>query len=293
MKNSKSRKRLIIIVLLAVVSAVLFELGGITDRLVSLVFGGNEKYDYVRFLDIGQADCTLIHTSGMYLLIDAGHNNDDGFKVERKLRSFGVSELEAVIVSHGDSDHAGGLYRTMSTVDVKRIICSESFFDECGALAESIKNTAKENAVEIITAKAGDSFTLGNTEINFLWHKTSDNANDSSLVALANCGGVRIFFGGDISKKTEQDIINSSISVECDILKASHHGSNGSGCDEFLSAASPEYCIACCGKDNIYGFPAKGFCERITAHGIKLYTTAQNGDITVNIENKSIFCATK
>ncbi len=291
MKNNKSRR--IIFVSLALALLFLLDVCGVTDKAISLVFGRNENYDYVRFLDIGQADCTLIHTSGKYLLIDAGNNNDDGFKVERKLRSFGVSELEAIIVSHGDSDHAGGLYRTMQSVDVKRIICSDSFFDECGVLADSIKNIASENVTEIITAKAGDTFSLGNTKIYFIWHSATDNANDSSLVALADCGGVRIFFGGDISRKTEQEIINSGISVDCDILKASHHGSNGSSCDTFLSEASPEYCVACCGKDNIYGFPAKGFCERISAHGIKLYTTAQNGDITVNTEDKSIFCTRK
>ena len=65
----------------------------------------------VEFIDVGQADCSLLECDGQYLLIDGG-NRDDSQLVVSVLEQRGVKELAAVVCTHAHEDHVGGLPRS-------------------------------------------------------------------------------------------------------------------------------------------------------------------------------------
>ncbi|MGH7725231.1 MAG: ComEC/Rec2 family competence protein, partial [Candidatus Eiseniibacteriota bacterium] len=78
-------------------------------------------------LDIGQGDAILARLpDGRALLIDAGDarpGQDMGTRVVvPALRRLGVHALSAVIASHGDQDHAGGLPATLRDVPVECVL---------------------------------------------------------------------------------------------------------------------------------------------------------------------------
>ena len=53
----------------------------------------------VTFLDVGQADCTIIEVNGENMLIDAG-NNEDGNLIVKYLQEQNITEFKYVILSN-------------------------------------------------------------------------------------------------------------------------------------------------------------------------------------------------
>ena len=73
----------------------------------------------VRILDVGQGDSILLDPpAAAPVLIDAGPPEAD---VGERLREQGVRSLAALIVTHDQSDHAGGAYEVLDSVAVDRL----------------------------------------------------------------------------------------------------------------------------------------------------------------------------
>ncbi len=288
MNNRRPIKNIAFVLLITVLLLVIVILAdnlGYIHKLQSIFVV--EKQNYVRFLDVGQADCTLIQNGGKFFLIDAGNNLDDGFKVLQKLRYYGVDVLEGVIISHLHSDHVGSLPVILENFQVKNIYLS-AVCDREEPLYIDIISGVSPKETKVIYLKKDDKIFMGNAVFTVLWTPQSTNENNSSLVVGANCDGLTFFFGGDISNTIERKMLESGVLSGFNVIKASHHGSKNSGCDEFLDYVSPQYCVCFCAKDNDYSFPNEEFVNRIKQRGIVMYTTAENGDITFNTSKKSI-----
>ena len=78
----------------------------------------------VHFIDVGQGDSILIQSpNGKNMLIDGGKKSD-GDKVVAFLKSKGVSTLDAVVATHPDADHIGGLLAVLNNFKVNQFIDS-------------------------------------------------------------------------------------------------------------------------------------------------------------------------
>lgn len=282
---SKNPAFVILITVLLLVIIILADNLGYIRKLQS--FFVKEKQNCVHFLSVGQADCTLIENEGKFFLIDAGNNLDDGFVIECKLNYYGVDTLEGVIISHLHSDHIGGLSRVLENFSVKNIYFSDMCDreDQLYLDAVSALDLMKTNIVHL---KKDDKIIMGNAVLTVLWTGEGKSKNDDSLVVGATCDDLTFFFGGDISSTIERKMLKSGALSAFNVLKASHHGSKNSGCDEFLDAVSPQYCVCFCGAQNTFGLPNEEFVERINKRGITMYTTAENGDITFNTKEKTV-----
>ena len=62
----------------------------------------------VQFIDVGQADASLIECDGHYMLIDGG-NVADSNVIYSILKKNGISHLDIVVGTHAHEDHIGGL----------------------------------------------------------------------------------------------------------------------------------------------------------------------------------------
>ena len=67
----------------------------------------------VHFIDVGQADATLLEQNGEFALIDAG-TQDTQTDLLDYLHEAGVEELDYVIMTHPQSDHIGGMRAAVS-----------------------------------------------------------------------------------------------------------------------------------------------------------------------------------
>ena len=75
------------------------------------------------FIDVGQGDAVLVQAGGTNHLIDAG-SPEEGPEVVDFLRSRGVRELDAIVISNPDADHIGGFLDVFDAFPVETIFVS-------------------------------------------------------------------------------------------------------------------------------------------------------------------------
>lgn len=243
----------------------------ICNNNIRLVNPNNEVY----FLDLKNGDCTFISKSHNQanILIDVG--DVDGSEVVSFLNSLNISRLDAIFITHGDSDHIGGLRTICNEFLVKEIIIPR-FDNEC-------KKYLQENGISLSPLKvaSGDLVNIGDLSFNILWpvNDTYD-INNNSMVISSNLFGNDYLFMGDIEKKAELDFVKKYKTINCDILKVAHHGSQTSSCNEFLESVNFSVAIAMNGYQNKFSFPSPKVVKRITnTYHKKFLNTRKNGSI--------------
>jgi competence protein ComEC len=87
-------------------------------------------------------------------------------------------------------------------------------------------------------------------------------------------------FMGDAPNWVEKKVVEEHPELDCDILKAGHHGSDTSSSLLFLKAVTPEVAILSCGLNNSYGHPHISVLNRLKSLGIKIRRTDEEGTIS-------------
>jgi competence protein ComEC len=248
-----------------------------------------QGYDLkVYMLDVGQGDSILLASGGEYMLVDAGEN-DKGDTVVSDLRRLGVKKLTAAVGTHPHSDHIGGMDTVLKTFPVDTLYLSPK--TENTETYEDVLDAADAKGLSVTVPKPGDTMMLGTAELEFLWPAEgydSKNENNCSVVILVSAGGHKALLCGDIEKEAEKELLDSGLSVDCDMLKVAHHGSDTSSTKAFLKAASPQYAIISVGRNNDYKHPDKDVLGRLINAGAEIHRTDLEGTITVTFENGEI-----
>lgn len=248
------------------------------------------------FVDVGQGDCLHIKSGSRHYLIDGGGSlsYDVG---ENTLKPYllknGVRKVEAAFVSHLHTDHYRGI-ASLCRRGMVRYLCTY----------EGNRSREKEILAEtglmperIIYIKAGDRISLaGDGSVTVLspasredvtgYQENNDDENKNSLIMRVECGGISVLMNGDISAEAEMELVRKFTSkdgasaglLECDILKAAHHGSKYSSCDEFVEAVQPEIMMFQVGSNN-YGHPDKSLIEKCLKKGIMVYRNDTDGAV--------------
>ena len=96
-----------------------------------------------------------------------------------------------------------------------------------------------------------------------------------------------ILLTGDIGEIDEKILLQQGIDIKSNILKVGHHGSKYSTTKEFLKEVNPEIAVLSYGKNNSYGHPYKETMDKLQNQNIEIYETAEQGIITILIEEQS------
>lgn len=243
------------------------------------------------FADVGQGDCCLILTDDRSCIIDGGTYAEGSSSVNDLLDYYGVDSVDICLMSHWDSDHAGGIIalyekgRTgnictsyvpsegMRSKEVEEFFCSTDLSEDLRASFLS----------EISAVKAGDRIDLSDTVyLDVLYpSEASDGGNEDSLVIMLHVqdDGTTILFTGDIGQDTEEKLICSDADLDCDILKVAHHGSRYSTSKGFIERCSPEIAVISVGARNSYGHPSDETLERLADQKCKCLRTDEEGAV--------------
>lgn len=230
----------------------------------------------INFIDVGQGDsCLIISPFNKKILIDAGEGETQNIYDYGKnvvlpyLLDKKISNLDYVIISHFDSDHAGGVIEILENVKVKNIIISRQY-EEIDCLKKVIQ-ICKEKNINIIIVKAGDILKIDKyLKVRILWpdeeNKIEENQiNNNSIVARLECFDFKMLFTGDIEQIAERAILEEhslNSLLESTVLKVAHHGSKTSTTEEFLKKVNPKLALIGVGKDNKFGHPNEEVLER-------------------------------
>lgn len=242
----------------------------------------------VHFIDVGQGDSILVQANGINLLIDAGPADSAG-SLTSYLRENGVRKLHYMVATHPHEDHIGGMPAVIRNFEVgsfyaPKVAAATSNFSE-------MASSMKRKGIRIIPARLGVRLDLGaGTECLLLspCGDVYDNLNNYSAAVKLTYGTSSFLFTGDAEELAESEIVGSYPDIDCDVLKAGHHGSSTSTTNQLLEAASPEKVIISVGKRNDFGHPSRKVLNLLESMDVQVYRTDIDGTVLFESDGRSV-----
>ncbi len=243
----------------------------------------------VIYFDIGQGDAALIRfPNGKGLLIDGGPKQEDFDSGEAViipyLKRQRINRLEAVIVSHADNDHIGGIPSVLRNVRVNRIF--DNGLLSQSAICSTYQTIIDRAGIERQVARAGQSLFGSNSAAVYFLHPCerwvnlwSQDINNCSIVTKVAYGHRSFLFTGDIGHEAERVLLHYGQLLKADVLKVAHHGSRTSSSLAWLRLVQPEFAVISVGKNNKFKFPAPSVLRRFEQFGVKTIRTDFNGAV--------------
>jgi competence protein ComEC len=249
----------------------------------------------VTMIDVGQGDSILIHYpfgKGTYL-IDTGGTiqfEEDEWKKAAKpfevgrdvvvpfLKGKGITKLDKLILTHGDTDHIGGTLALLKEIKVTQILMPSVAEPSKSEL--TIIQEAKNRGIQVVMVADGSQWE--NEKSTFYVLSPEENyqgeRNSGSIAIMAKIAGLNWFFGGDLDQEGEERIIKKYPNLHIDVLKAGHHGSKTSTSEQFINKIKPAISWISVGEHNRYGHPHSEVLGQL--ENTTVYRTDYHGAIT-------------
>ncbi|WP_297808196.1 DNA internalization-related competence protein ComEC/Rec2 [uncultured Methylophaga sp.] len=227
-----------------------------------------EGHLHFSLLDVGQGLAAVIETRRHTLVFDTGPRYSARFNtgsavVAPFLQSRGITEVDRLIVSHGDNDHIGGVEGLKQHIVVADILTSD-----------------RQALTDARICEAGQQWQWDGVQFDILLpgSNQSGSDNDRSCVLQVRADNIDVLLPGDIEKDSEQRLLRSYGSkLNSDILVVPHHGSATSSGMDFIQAVDPHYALFAVGYRNRYQFPKKRVVARYQQQGSVIMRTDYDG----------------
>ncbi len=241
-------------------------------------------------IDVGQGLAVLVRTAEGAVLYDTGpawSASDAGSRiVVPLLRALGVPALALVVVSHEDSDHAGGAASVLQAVP-------------SGGLLSSLREAHPLTVLAPAATRchAGQRWSLGGVDFEVLhphWDSYAGRLpdNERSCVLAVRASGFRVLLMGDAGERSEAAMIARGADLGADVLVVAHHGAASATTSRFLSAVAPQFALISAGYRNRFGHPHPDVLARLETAGARVLRTDESGAILLRVEPGAVYART-
>ena len=213
--------------------------------------------------DVGQGLSVLLQTASHNLLYDSGTAHAAEMALLPNLRAAGITRLDAIIASHHDDDHDGGLPAVQQRYPDAALWAGQP-----------------ENYPRARYCQSGTTWTADGVYFEWLTlpHSADTPDNDASCVLRVITGSHALLITGDLSARGEAQLIAQyGNALQSDVLVLGHHGSKSSSSGAFINHVAPRWAIASSGFANAYRHPHPDVINRLAAHGVTLLRTDTQG----------------
>jgi competence protein ComEC len=228
-------------------------------------------------LDVGQGLAAVVRTHSRTLVYDTGPAYPSGRSAAELvvlpfLHNRDVRSIDALMVSHGDQDHSGGLSQLLAGLPVRGISIGPSV------------STAPSGSVRCERGQQwswdGVSFTVLHPRAHSEAQMLSRSGNNSSCVLLIQGQHGSALLTGDIEADAERQLLEPGL-PRATVVVAPHHGSDTSSSSLFVDAVRPDVTIFSTGYRNRWNFPRPAVTARWQEAGARCYDTGASGAITI------------
>ena len=278
-----------------------------------------KDYLFVKQLDVGNADCAFIRLpNGETVLIDTGTPESSeklvNFLKEQDLKkSKDKYVIDNVIITHGHSDHIGGLRAVLENFKVKNVYIPKiarmqnwaAGVKETEENKEQLEMLRYDYSIYKDAVEAMDEYGIEFTDTvkgeyidkeNILQFVQSDSyfgpvgpdkltadywgINDNSAIIHLNYGDFQMLFTGDMEWTSEANFINHDLldGREVDVLKVGHHGNDTSSTGNFLAYVKAPIGIISRDKESIT--ENRAYKDLING-GVSIYETSSNDGVSI------------
>ncbi|MGE0875218.1 MAG: DNA internalization-related competence protein ComEC/Rec2 [Burkholderiales bacterium] len=246
---------------------------------------------WVTTLDVGQGLAVAVRTAGRTLLYDAGPmlgaDTDAGERIVLPyLRASGVSAIDAMVLTHSDSDHTGGALSVLDEMPVAELLSSLEPGHPVIDFARAPRRCA-----------AGEAWHWDGVTFEVLHPLRGEQAgarrkNDLSCVLKISAGAHAMLLTGDIERTAEAELAARG-GIVADVLLVPHHGSRTSSSAELLAAVAPRLAVLPVGYRSRFGHPHRDVLTRYRGIGAELRRTDLEGAVTVRLGGRDIAVVTE
>jgi competence protein ComEC len=235
----------------------------------------------IEVLDVGQGDAILLQPAGSpAVLVDGG---PPGADLAGKLRDAGVDRLGAIVVTHDQSDHDGGVWELLGRVQVARLVYAR--------LGSPLRAAAVAAGATPVQAAAGSALRSGDLRLQVLWPphellaepQPGVDPNQLALVLLARWHGFSMLLTAD----AEAEMVPLDPG-SVDVLKVAHHGSDDAGLEALLDRTRPGLALISVGADNPFGHPTAATLAALAGHRVPVLRTDRDGTVTLDVTRDSV-----
>ncbi|MEO8746476.1 MAG: DNA internalization-related competence protein ComEC/Rec2 [Rhodanobacter sp.] len=222
-------------------------------------------------LDVGQGLSVVVRTHQHVLVYDAGARYPSGFDlgeavVVPSLHALGLNQVDMLMISHADNDHAGGARAVASAFPAAGRYSGES----------------ARMPVPMRPCLAGQAWQWDGVRFSVLNPRAGqapESRNDRSCVLLVEGSHGRLLLTGDISSKSEPLVADVAAAAAPVVLLVPHHGSNSASSKGFIEALKPPFAVVSAGWRNRFRHPRPEVVARYREAGVPLLNTAELGAV--------------